>query len=230
MAFVKNSTDLNYRLPRTIPPYWQPKETVVARLTHDGAGGLMNFRLEDAEIYDVGDPVALIRDLNGANPTSPNHTRPPVAAAHPMEIWVRDPCYVVVMLERNGYVRFRAGGPAITSKEDYSDDNCALVHVSADYKILPDRAPGPDCYFAYFSLYQRGKWERQSFNFHLELWQDKNRGWLEISIDPDIPDDGGGVPFPVGPKRAPRQSPKAKPKGPAAVRKAAKAPRKAKKG
>jgi hypothetical protein len=193
------SLDAKYHLQPDIPEGWKPDEVVVATMTYDVDGNhRLNFQLSDVAYYpgaDVDEVIALL--LRGSLPSG-EHRVPQVAAQSPLEIWIYHRCWVLVALDPNRPWRFRAGGPAITSKERYGHKSCQLRQTDSNGKEMNPDLPGPDGRLAYFAICYRDKGEpgqRQRFTFHLDVEQDQGRGWLEIGIDPDVPDDGGGVPF-----------------------------------
>lgn len=119
---------------------------------------------------------------------------------------MREYCWVFITLDGNKAMRFRSKGSAITAKENYGVNNCALVHFDRDFTQLPD-PPGDGCFAAAFAVVSRGGnpgVDHNFINLHLELEQAGGRGWLEIALDPDVPDDGGTPPF-IGPGRLKRR-------------------------
>lgn len=209
--------DGGYRLPRDLPTGWKAKEIILVELSFQQSGGRLSFTSSpiypfhyDANGVDPAVFEAFVKDcaLNGLPTTLPS-PRPTQERRTPLDIVVRNPCHVVVLLNRTLPWRFRSSGPAITTKSNYGRDNCRVKHLRETGEILPDDGPGRfQCQTAYFSVLRRGYFERQRFNFHVEFDQgprmDGSGGnWppLEVAIDPDVPDDGGG--FPASPWRSP---------------------------
>jgi hypothetical protein len=205
----EQSLDAKYHLTAGLPSdwdppeNWNPKETVLAVLTYEVVDQRLLFKFKSKGYYATANIGAFVENLQGGRSLGEMKAPPtPLPSEHPLEIWVRDQCYVVVALDPDCEMRFRAGGPGITSKEQYRKKNCGLVQIDKDGAVLPSDLPGPDCQIAYFAVVYRDKAERHHFTFHLDLLQDGDRGWLEVGIDPDVPDDGGGIPF-VDKQRSP---------------------------
>src|SRR5690348_16897351 len=122
---VRTSQNGYHRLPRFGPPDKDPLEIIVSKLKMSIDGDEVQFVFESVNKYPIVDVIGLIRSLNtgkgGPKAKKPERSR--LRVEHPLEIWVRDPCYVVVMLDPKGPLRFRASGPAITTKVDCGDDN-----------------------------------------------------------------------------------------------------------
>lgn len=177
-----------------LPANWKAQEIVLARLAYyTDSQGRLNFRFSQLNYYKISDVAVFLNLLKKGALPSPLPPATSNSHVNPLEIPVRTWCHVVVTFEDGMPIRFRAGGPAITSKEDYHSDNCDLRHFASDLTPLPS-TPGEGCQFASFSVANRGKDEHQLFNLHLELEQDGQRGWLEVALDPDVPDDGGTIP------------------------------------
>jgi len=177
-----------------LPGNWAAQEIILARLSYyTDARGRLNFRFSEISYYNITSIATFLDGLK--NGTLPQPLPPATSRQrkHSLEIPVRTWCYVVVTFEPGLPMRFRSGGPAITAKEDYDYDNCGLKHYKSDLTALPT-VPREDCAIAYFCVVDRDQDEHHYFNFHLELEQDGNRGWLEICLDPDVPDDGGTIP------------------------------------
>lgn len=184
-----------------IPNEWKPFEFVVANLTYEYfSNGIIDFNFDSVKYYSGGDFEAFVAALKSHHLPAPNVPPKPAETIHPLEIVVREYCWVFVTLDVNKRMRFRSRGSAITAKENYGINNCALVHFDRDFTQLPD-PPGDGCFAAAFAVVSRGLSPGVDHNFinlHLELEQTGGRGWLEIALDPDVPDDGGTPPY-LGP-------------------------------
>jgi hypothetical protein len=113
----------------------------------------------------------------------------------PIDIYVRGPCYVVIELDPKLQWQFQPGKPAITAWVNNLDDNGDLHHVmSANGEILDGEGPdGDGCRIAYFGVNRRCRFEHQKFVCNVESGPP---GFREpVTVDPDIPNDGGKFPF-----------------------------------
>ncbi|MBF0664869.1 MAG: hypothetical protein IR159_04895 [Brevundimonas sp.] len=112
----------------------------------------------------------------------------------PIDIYVGRPCYVVIELDRKLPWQFRPGHPAITSWDDNFDDNGALHHLMPDGRIVGGEGPpGEGCRIAWFGVNRRCHFEHQKFVCHIVPAGVELRD--PVSVDPDIPNDGGKFPF-----------------------------------
>ncbi len=128
--------------------------------------------------------VPRLRDPN-ANPRRPSA----------LDILVEKRCYVVIELDEGMDWQFRMSGPGLTTKARYGAANGGIRYVEADGEITGNKAPKrPGCRILYFSVMARGsKYESQYFNLHVDMAQPSGAP-IEVSIDPDIPNNGGGIP------------------------------------
>jgi hypothetical protein len=211
-------------LPRQGPEGFKPGELLYAQLTFDGSSTVdlkrLIFKFGDSGAFDVvteADLTVFLQKLRDSQ-ASPNHQLKAQRTGAvpgsgpddpepegPLSLYTRKPCYVVIRLDPGFDWQFRSGGPAITAKFDCGDDNFGLRHVApakkekadpADLKYLSDHAPGDGCRLIVFRVVRRGVFEHQKFNLHLELAQEATDAHpLEITLDPDVPDNGGGFPF-----------------------------------
>lgn len=128
------------------------------------------------------------------NPEDPIEDRP-------INIYVGNLCWVVIELDRKIDWHFEPNKPGITTKSDYSDDNCDLVHVMQNGAMAGASGPSDDtCRLIYFVVQRRLiKMEHQGFRCH--IIHGKTRLDDPDQVDPDIPNDGGRFPFPlIGPE------------------------------
>lgn len=199
--------EIYYQLRRDLPYGWVPEEILVTRLSFSyGVDHLPKFSLSDAVVYDYDPAVptmdAFVAQLHSGNPPTPKpQSRAPVLQrARWLGVPIKYASVVVVILEGQTKWQFRASGPAITAKSDPRADTFGPRHYNAGGQPLPDHAPGAGCKVMAFAVVRRGKFEVQSFNFHLDLQQAPDNApdpkWLEIAIDPDVPETGpDGFPF-----------------------------------
>jgi hypothetical protein len=184
------------------PSNWEPLEIVYSRYSFEAtARGIRFFSEPSSVVVDMNlqELLAALLENGGANASRANsghhvQPRPGMAPATPLDILVRKPCLVVVELDPSKDWRFRRGDVALTSKADYENDNCALRHIYADGSLGSDPPADRGCRIIVFAVVRREDGERQSFNFHVEL-QQQGGEWMEIVIDPDVPNTGGGFPI-----------------------------------
>jgi len=201
--------DRGYRMPRDLPEGWNPKEVLLVQLSADYDDGRVIFSASDVYPYpedattesppDIKQFSRRIARDGFPNPGELPNPRPSESKYGPLDIVVDKPCYIVVCLNTDIRWRFRSSGPAITTKKDYGKDNCYLKHLNPEGAPLSDHGPGNSdiCQVVYFAVTRRGYRERQGFNFHLDLLQNDSGTpqVIEIKLDPDVPDDGGGFPM-----------------------------------
>lgn len=114
----------------------------------------------------------------------------------PINIYVTDPCWVVIQLDSNVDWQFEPGQPGITAQGDYGHENCDLKHVTMSGVLAGSVAPADEpCRLIYFAVPQRlrKEWDHQKFRCHIV----RRNKRLDDPVDPDIPNDGGRFPFPV---------------------------------
>ncbi|WP_334165079.1 nucleotide synthetase [Phenylobacterium sp.] len=196
-----------HRLPRRPPSDWTPKYILYSQYTFLAEGGELRFQSTTWAVKQTN-VHRFIHDLATSGPSmlgDPLVYRPGVT---PLDVFVEDPCWMVIELDKAKDWQFRVGGPALTAKQDYGDDNWGLKHVPPEVKLnelgelelLSDHGPGIDeCRIAFFGVVRRGAYEHQQFNVHIQLGQGGYARRLEIMIDPDFPDIGGGFPPLFGP-------------------------------
>lgn len=180
-----------------IPHDWKPSEFVVANLSYEYfSNGTLDFKFDSVKYYSGDDLGKFIAAIQTNSLPAPNPPAVPMDTVHPLEIVVREYCWVLITLDPNRKMRFRSKGAAITAKENYGVNNCGLVHFERDFTTLPN-PPGEFCYAAAFAVVSRNNMvgvDHNFINIHIELEQGGGRGWLEIALDPDVPDDGGSPP------------------------------------
>lgn len=192
-----------YTLRKDLPKTWEPEEILLSGLTFEYTNGFAQFILSDAEVYvpekgaDIGRQVA--RCMSGQLAKATPATRSPDADRWSwLAIPSRRSALVIVRLEGRTQWRFRAGGPAITAKSDPRADTFGPWNFTPDGNSLAAGSEA-DCMMVAFAVVRRGVHETQSFNFHIELLQRDDGGerkWLEVIIDPDVPETGtNGFPF-----------------------------------
>lgn len=170
-----------------------PDYTVLVRLSFVQDENRWEINLSDAEIHQEKDIGKFLRSLmKDPHPKPVTIKKPSPDAPRALGIPVDAPANVVVVLDTDTAWRFRKGKPAITAKGDYGDSNWGSWHVDEDGEPVDTFPAG--CKIAYFSVVNRPSAPHpqaiQSFNFHLELQQEDLR-WVEIIIDPDVPEVGG---------------------------------------
>lgn len=114
-----------------------------------------------------------------------------------VNIYVGEPCWVVIELDPDVDWRFAPNQPGITTKRDHGDNNCDLMHVM-DHATRPGSL-GPndtDCRLLYFVV-QRRPSSHDHQSFLCNVVHGKKRLEDPDQIDPDIPNDGGRFPFPL---------------------------------
>ncbi|HYD26327.1 nucleotide synthetase [Brevundimonas sp.] len=107
-------------------------------------------------------------------------------------IYVGQPCWVVIELDPDVDWQFAPDEPGITTKADYKQDNCDLVHVTTTGTRAESRAPANGtCKLIYFVVQSRpNDMDHQGFICNV-IYGGKRR---DDMIDPDIPNDGGRFP------------------------------------
>ncbi|MDI6623085.1 MAG: hypothetical protein QME55_00005 [Brevundimonas sp.] len=119
-----------------------------------------------------------------------------------LNVYVGDPCWVVIELDHNIPWHFESGQPGITVEPGHDDDNCDLVHVMPDGTHVRRAAPAQGtCRLLFFRVQRRCGYEHQRLYCHI-IHRNKR---LEDpdQVDPDIPNDGGKFPFPLHGKPCP---------------------------
>lgn len=173
--------------------YFVPDYTILVRLSFFNEGNIWNIKLSDAEIHHENDIRKFLKNLlKDPHPKPVTIKKPSDERPRALGIPVDAPANVVIVLDTDTAWRFRKGKPAITAKGDYGDSNWGSWHVDEDGEPVDIFPAG--CKIAYFSVANRPALPNphavQSFNFHLEL-QQEDRRWVEIIIDPDVPEVGG---------------------------------------
>lgn len=114
----------------------------------------------------------------------------------PVNIYVGDPCWVVIELNHKVDWRFEPGQPGVTVEDGHGDDNCDLGHVMADGTLAGPVAPASGvCQLVYFRVQRRDEIEHQRLYCHIV--HENKRLEDPDQVDPDIPNDGGRFPFPI---------------------------------
>jgi hypothetical protein len=188
---VLEAKEVFHHLEKTFPPNWKATETLVVRMTFDEAGQRLLFNLTDAEVFEnvqTKDDLRLFLPQLANGGTTPNGRRPPdPGVPSPLGVAVRNPTNLIVVLDDASW-QFRSTGPAVTAKADKQGDNYGSWHVDRNGVLLDDTPAG--CRIACFLVARRADNDVvQKFNFHLSLLQGGGR-WLEIIIDPDVPETG----------------------------------------
>lgn len=187
------------KLRKNPPAEWEPIEIIYSRYTYTASGSSIEFSAQPSScVVPSRDIERFIDRLRRGEAPDCSETLTPEDAgmsnATPLDIWVRERCYVVVELDPDRDWQFRRRDVALTAKADYEHDNCGLRHVLPDGSRTPDGPGVEGCRIIYFAVVRREAKERQSFNFHVELRQG-GTGWLELAIDPDVPNTGSGFPL-----------------------------------
>lgn len=108
-------------------------------------------------------------------------------------IYVGQPCWVVIELDREIDWQFAPGQPGITVEPGHNDDNCDLEHVMSDGTLAGPVAPATGvCRLIYFRVQRRDDIQHQQF--HCNILHGRKRQDGPDMIDPDIPNDGGRFP------------------------------------
>lgn len=188
-------------LPTAMRHGWKPCEIVYTLYTYpEGNPGGQNVRPKvSSHVFPPTDIRTFIADRAAGRPLP----KPTMVRSHhdcdhgpkkEINIYVGQPCYVVVELDGERKWQFTKGRPAITAHADYQDDNGALEHVMPKGDLAGPSGPdGDDCRLVYFGVNARCLYEHQSFTIHLDFGRP---GFREPDqIDPDIPNDGGKFPF-----------------------------------
>lgn len=188
-------------LPTAMRCGWIPYEIVYTCYTYPpGNPGGQSVRPKvSSYVFSQTDIGTFIADRVAGRPLRPHdrvrthHAQDP-GPKKDINIYVGQPCYVVVELEGRRQWQFTAGRPAITARDDYQDDNGALEHVMPDGRLAGPAGPdGDGCRLVYFGVNERGEYEHQTFTVHLDFGRSGVRE--PDQIDPDIPNDGGRFPF-----------------------------------
>lgn len=160
--------------------------------------------VDDAAVLDfiarrVAEPVVPKQMLIDAPVVSRSAEFAGIAPANAFEIRVKDPCYMVLELDK-AYPnwQFDTTEEGITTKGDYAFKNTNLIHVGKDNKPISDQdLPTYDgCQFLYFRVVSRkdsalsmGAKDHQQYNLHVVF---SAGGYsLKTIFDPDIKNDGG---------------------------------------
>lgn len=113
-----------------------------------------------------------------------------------VNIYVGDPCWVVIELDHKIDWRFEPGQPGITVEPGHGDDNCDLGHVMTDGTLAgPVAPPQGVCQLIYFRVQKRREIQHQQFYCHI-IHENKRLDDPD-QVEPDIPNDGGRFPFPI---------------------------------
>jgi hypothetical protein len=195
-------------LPKTPPPNFRAKAIVYRNYTYDvdAKTGLFQFKFEETSYIPHGDIATFIGELIAGTANLKTTLPWNVKPTGPLDIMLphKQQCYVVIELDKTKNWQFRSGGPGITSKTDYGDDNADLTHLypgavdeDGQPAILSAYGPGVNgCRLLHFAVARRAKFERQRFNIHVEMTHPQfPDSPMEVIFDPDIPDDGGGIPM-----------------------------------
>lgn len=190
------------RLPKDMPSNWSAREIVYARYTIDLT------RPEGDRV--VAQPCSyVVRDVSIEDfikSRLKRHPLPERAATYeqaandpepkrPINIFVSEPCWVVIELDDLWDWCFKPNGPGLTTKVDHKSKNGALNHVLAGGATVGPNGPSTkDCRLVYFGVACRLDLEHQRFLCHVDT---SRLGLRDDPIEPDIPNDGGRFPFPV---------------------------------
>ncbi|WP_421932036.1 nucleotide synthetase [Phenylobacterium sp.] len=195
------------RLQRNAPADFKPQEIVYARFTMNPNRPRLGFQAEECGVVQNETLGTLLAKRCGAVvqpvtvvPKIPDPLGPGTITDR--DVPVDKPCTVVLELSADWEWQFRTQDVGVTSKDDYSDDNCDLWHVNSDGSLArgtPANDANPDtgatrvqnkCRIVMFSVVRRGDHEPQKFNLHIEVLQSATDS-VEIIIDPDVPNNGG---------------------------------------
>ncbi len=194
----------DFLLPQQMRPGWKAYEIVYTRYTCDPADPKGTLKGSAASyVTNPTDIEAFVRDRQAGAALPPPYMNRKRAGedgwteqAREIDIYVGRPCYVVIELDAGPGWQFKVGEPAITTFDDHFDDNGALRHLMPGGRILDHRGPdGEGCRIAFFGVNRRYMFEHQKFLCHIDFAKSLTQDPDPVTVDPDIPNDGGKFPF-----------------------------------
>lgn len=192
-------------LPNSSQGTWQLGEVVYTQYTYDELmppghrviAKIRSYAVPETNVEEfararlLGEPLPKIGKVRPWQRKDPKDDRR-------TNIYVSEPCWVMIELDRNVDWHFEPGQPGITTKRDHGTNNCDLMHVM-EHVTRPDRLEpqDTDCRLIYFVV-QRRPSDHDHQRFICNIIHGRKRLDDPDSVDPDIPNDGGRFPIPVG--------------------------------